>query len=409
MNNSSKKKKIVFKIPEFPQVSETFLIAQIQTAITLGFDVKIITRKFLKKNIHLTKHIKLKDYIIIDDYKIPKNKLIRFLKWLVLIIVNIKDVFFINNYYKTKSKFSLTWLFEFHFYKKFNDFDIMHVQYGTYKYPIDILKKINFFKPEVIVTFHGHDAFFPLYGYIQNNGYYDILFENEIVITANTKYLAQKLEELGCPNNKIEIIPVAVDTSFFCPRQRIVDYNKQIKLITVGRLDKVKGHHYCIDVVRALRDKGLNVKLSIIGEGAERHNLEMLIKKYNLEDFVFLLGSGTPEEVRSGFWNHHLYLLLSVPVENNRKETQGLATLEAQACGLPALVFDSGGVKYTVENEVSGFVFKTLDVEGVINKIEVLYRDTVRFTKMRNDAVSFVEENFSQIRIDEKWRKIYKK
>jgi glycosyltransferase involved in cell wall biosynthesis len=39
---------------------------------------------------------------------------------------------------------------------------------------------------------------------------------------------------------------------------------------------------------------------------------------------------------------------------NGKRETQG-ATLEAQACGLPAIVFNSGGVKYGKDG-FSGFV-----------------------------------------------------
>ena len=52
-HRNNRKREIVFKIPQFPHVSETFVIAQILTAIKLGFDVKIITRKFKTDNIHL--------------------------------------------------------------------------------------------------------------------------------------------------------------------------------------------------------------------------------------------------------------------------------------------------------------------------------------------------------------------
>ena len=68
---------IVFKVPEFPHISETFLVAQITTAINLGYHIKIITRKIIVNNLALIEDYQLLDKIIIEDYKIPKNKIVR--------------------------------------------------------------------------------------------------------------------------------------------------------------------------------------------------------------------------------------------------------------------------------------------------------------------------------------------
>lgn len=407
--NSIKKKEIIFKIPEFPHISETFLVAQIVTAINLGYDIKIITRKLISENIGLIDKHQLLDKIIIEDYKVPSNKFVRVLKWILLLIINFKDISYIIKYYREHLKFSSSTLYEWVFYKQLNNADIVHVQYGTYKYPIDILKKIGFFKPGIVVTFHGHDAFFPIYGHIENNGYYENLFKSDILITANTIYLADKIKELGCSKDKITIIPVGVDTSFFYPNKDVKNDKEPIKLITVGRLDKVKGHEYCIEVIKKLLKKGIDVRLTIVGEGEERFNLETLIKKYKLEENIFLVGSKEPVEVRTALWNHDVYLLLAVPVEQNRRETQGLATLEAEACGLPAIVFDSGGVKYTVKNEVSGFVCKEFDFEAVIEKVELLSCNKEILKKMSENAIAFVNREYSQKIIDKKWEYFYKK
>lgn len=405
--NDKKTKKIIFKIPQFPQISETFIIAQIKTAIDLGYDVQIITRKYILNNIDLIDNHNLIDKIIVEDYKIPKNKFIRLLKWVGLLILNVRDIHFVFSFYKEHKKFSLTWLYHWVFYKQFNKANVFHVQYGTNSKPLPTLKKTKFFKPKIIVTFHGHDAFFPLYGYIENNGYYKDLFNCDAVITANTPYLYKKIEVLGCPRDKLKIIPVGVKTSYFYPQQRKKANDESIKLITVGRLDKVKGHRYCIEVVQELLKLGVECKLTIIGEGKERTNLEALINKYNLITNIQLLGSKNPNEIREAFWEHDLYLLLAIPVENNRRETQGLATLEAQACGLPAIVFDSGGVKYTVQDGVSGFICKEFDIEEVVSKVKYLSKNRKTLAEMGKNAVKFVNEKYSQNIIDDKWKHLY--
>jgi colanic acid/amylovoran biosynthesis glycosyltransferase len=317
------------------------------------------------------------------------------------------DIGFIYKFHKEQSQFSLTWLYQWHFYKQLNEVALFHVQYGTSVRPLDILKKTEFLKPKLIVTFHGHDTFFPINGYISQEGYYDNLFQYADLITANTPYLGDKLIEIGCPKSLLQLIPVGVDTDFFYSKKQMKLPSSILKLITVGRLDKVKGQNYAIEVVRQLINKGINVELTIIGGGEEQSNLENLTTKCSLGEKVFFLGKKSPVEIREALWDHDVYLLMAVPLPDGRRETQGLATLEAQSCGLPVVVFDSGGVKYTVDNGISGFVCPEVDVEAVVDKIVFLSKNQVQLDIMGSNAVIFVMDNYSQSVIDKKWRKIY--
>jgi colanic acid/amylovoran biosynthesis glycosyltransferase len=405
------KKKIVFKVSEFPHLSETFIVAQIVTAIKLGYEVEILIRKLLDNetisNSGLIKQYCLLDKVIIEDYKVPKNKITRLFKWIILLIINLKDLSFILKFYKEYPKFSLTWLYQWHFYNRFNEVAIIHVQYGTSSKPLDILKKTGFFKPSVIVTFHGHDAFFPINGFIPNNGYYDNLFKFGGLITANTPYLAEKILALGCPKELLSIIPVGVDTNFFYHKKEKNESNGTLKLITVGRLDKVKGHRFCVEAIALLNNKGIDVTLTIIGEGVERNNLEQLIIANQLENRVFLEGGKSQEEVRLALWQHDVYLLTAVALADGRRETQGLATLEAQSCGLPVIVFDSGGVKYTLDDEKTGFVCEEYDVHAVAEKIELLYLNPALRIQMGLNTIDFIRQYFSQDYIDSIWENEY--
>ena len=401
---------IIFKVPEFPHLSETFIITQIVTAIELGYAIKIVTRRAIKENSSIALAIgkyNLLDHIMIEDYKIPERKAIRLFKWCLLLLSNLFHLKSIINFHIEFAKFSLSWLYQWHFYFQFNEAAIIHVQYGTNSYPYRVINYNNIFKPKVIVTFHGHDAFFPIYGHIQNNGYYKKLFTNSTLITANTPYLGQQLTDLGCLTEMLKIVPVGVDTEFFNPTKKYRETREALKLITVGRLDKVKGHFYCIEVVNELVKKGLNVSLTIIGEGSERLALETLIQQYRLEKYICLLGSKNAQEIRNELQVHDIYLLLAVPVDFERRESQGLATIEAQACGLPAIVFDSGGVKYTVQDEYSGFICGEFDIAAVVGKIILFSNNKLILQKMSKNAVNYINNVYSQKIISERWRIIY--
>jgi colanic acid/amylovoran biosynthesis glycosyltransferase len=408
----NKFKKIVFKVPEFPQISETFIVAQVVTAIQLGYDVKILVRRIAnvdpKSCSDLIEEYDLMDKIIVEDYKRPNNKIFKLTKWFGILSFNLLDIPFIIKYYKEYSKFSLTYLFEWVFYKQFITYEIVHVQFGNNKHPIDKLKKTGYFKPKVILTFHGHDAFFPLNGFIKNDGYYDDLFKYANIITVNTPYLADKVLELGCPSDKIIVIPVSVDATFFKPRENNRRVSKTLKLITVGRLDIVKGQSFCIESVKLLIQKGYDVTLTIIGAGLEQKSLENLIKKYDLANYVFLKGSQSREQIRAALWNHDVYLLTGQATISGLRESQGLATIEAQACGLPVIVFDSGGIKYTMENNSTGFICNEFDVNRVVEKVELFYQNRELINDMGAQAAVFVKNEYAQNEIDKKWEIIYR-
>ena len=403
-------KKLVFKIRQFPHLSETFILAQIITAIKCGYDVRLLINDVLdfesSKQKNLIEKYDIDKKIIIENYKIPKNKIIRLFRWSGLLFYNLKNLKQIFRYHKEYPKFSFTWLYQWDFYRKFDDVDIFHIQYGTNSSLLATLKKIGF-KPSLMVSFHGHDAFFPINGFIANDGYYDNLFKYGDLVIANTPYLAEKITALGCPEEKLKIIPVGVDTDFFYAKAISEKRDEILKLITVGRLDPVKGHSYCIEAVKHLIKRGVNVTLTIVGEGAERGNLKKMIAENHLENHVFMIGRRSQSEIRQLLWEHDLYLLTAVALPDGRRETQGLATLEAQACGLPVLVFDSGGVKYTVENGKTGFVCREYDVNDVVSNIEFFWKEPIKLKMMGKYATDFIKQNYDQKVIDTTWEVVY--
>ncbi|MFX0025456.1 MAG: glycosyltransferase [Candidatus Hermodarchaeota archaeon] len=122
--------------------------------------------------------------------------------------------------------------------------------------------------------------------------------------------------------NKLKDEPISDYNNIF------YDENKFI-FINVGRLVELKGQKYLIEAFAAVKDKLKNPKLLIIGEGPLRNKLIALIKDYQLENHVFLLG------VRKNPYNlmakSNIFILSSI--------YEGFPTvlLEALACGLPII------------------------------------------------------------------------
>jgi len=405
------KKNILFKLWQFPRLSETFILAQIITAIKCGYKVNILVEDLLEINetTHgkLIEKYNLIDKVIIEDYGIPNKKFYRILKAFLLIIINISNLKYLKAFIEQHRKFELRHIFIFHFFGKLKNFDIVHVQYGTNGKPLDILKKIGFFPPKLIVSFHGHDVYFPINGIIENNGFYDDLFKYADKLIANTAYLKNLLIELGSPAGKIETIPVAVNTNFFKPGKLEINTSETIKIITVGRLEIFKGQHLGIECISKLVKNGYNVYYTIVGTGSQEEVLKNLIKEYSLNNYISTTGRKSQEDIKELLQNHDIFLMTSITDPDYGVESQGLVTAEAQACGLPVIGFDSGGVKYTINDGETGFIVPEFDVDAMTKRIEELI-DNVKFRqKMGKEAVIYVENHFSQNQINDIWSDTY--
>ncbi len=406
-----KNRTILFKIWKFPRLSETFILAQIITAIKCGYKVNILVEDLLEINEtthgELIEKYSLIDKIVFEDYRIPENKTLRFLKAILLILNNIFNIFKLKAFIGEHRKFELRHIFIFNFFKKFKDFDIVHIQYGTNGKPLDLLKKVGFFPPKLVVSFHGHDVYFPINGIIVNDDFYDSLFKYADKLIANTPYLKDLLIELGAPSEKIETIPVAVNTKFFKPNKPEINKSETIRIITVGRLEIFKGQHFGIECISKLIKNGYNVHYTIVGAGSQEESLKNLIQEYSLNNYIEMTGRKSQKDIRELLQNHDIFLMTSITDPNYGVESQGLVTAEAQACGLPVIGFDSGGVKYTVMNGKTGFIVPEFDKEAMTLRIVELIDNVKLRHKMESEAVIYVENNFSSNKINDIWCDTY--
>lgn len=410
MRKNNQEKSILFRMWRFPGYCETFILSQIVIAIKCGYKVQILVEDLneFKEGYHkdIIEEFKIDEKIVEEDYKIPKSKSMRIIKAIGLFLFNFKYFVNFGKFLNCSKGSTVKLIYQFNFLRKLNKYDIIHVQYGTNVKPLDILKEIGILKSKLVVSFHGHDLYFPINGRIPNNGYYDRTFKYADLLIANTFYLKSLLINLGASEEKIKTIPVSVDTNFFSPIKRRKN-NSPIKIITVGRLEVFKGQAFGVECISRLIEEGFDVHYTLIGNGTQKEFLQKLINEKKLENQITLLGPKTQEEVRVFLQEQDIFLMTSITDPNYGVESQGLVTAEAQACGLPVVAFDSGGVKYTIANNKSGILVDEKNVDQMLSAVKSLISDEQLRTEMGINSIKFIDENFSLNTIAEKWRNLY--
>lgn len=63
-----------------------------------------------------------------------------------------------------------------------------------------------------------------------------------------------------------------------------------IRILSIGRLEKVKGYEMAIEACSILKQKGYNIRWNVIGVGGLMNELLALIRQFDLEDSFILMG-----------------------------------------------------------------------------------------------------------------------
>lgn len=159
-----------------------------------------------------------------------------------------------------------------------------------------------------------------------------------------------KREYVSIPRSKYSLGRVGVDCRKWRPDPAGKPVNPVPVILSVGRLVSSKNHNHCIEAMKILKDRGIEAKLKIGGEGVERKNLEALIKKLGVGDRVEMLGGLSEERYLAEMNGADVFILAS------HGEPMGVVYMEAQAMQVPAIGCNALGARELIIDGVTGLL-----------------------------------------------------
>ena len=174
-------------------------------------------------------------------------------------------------------------------------------------------------------------------------------------------------------------------------------------IISVGRLESVKGFEDLIDIFKMIVLKNDNVFLNIVGDGTQYELLENKINDLGLQANIKLLGYKNSTELSE------LYNKSSIYVMTSFSESFGLVLLEAQSHKLPCIAFDSAnGAKELIHNGVDGYLIDNRNKEKMTSKILELINNKDKCKQLGENALDN-SKNYLSKNIKRKWVDIFEK
>lgn len=209
-------------------------------------------------------------------------------------------------------------------------------------------------------------------------------FFTDILIVLNESDKNIAIKKLGYNKKRIRIIPNGVDINKFKPHEK--ESNKaSLKIIMVGRLWRQKDPNTLLKAVLHLLDHNYDVKLTFVGDGDLRADMEKIAANY-ADSITFY---GWSDNISEILVQHDIFVLPSL------WEGMPLAILEALSCGVPCVVSDIPGNNDLITEDFNGSLFSPGDTESLIKKIISYITEPERLSKQSIASRSFIENGYS--------------
>jgi glycosyltransferase involved in cell wall biosynthesis len=271
--------------------------------------------------------------------------------------------------------------------------------------------------PVVLHTFHGH-VFHSYFGKFKSEVYRRIekrlASKSSGIIAISDQQKIELSEKFAIADkNKIEVIPLGFDLNQFqdnleIKRKKTRDKynlsNDQIAVAIIGRLAPIKNHKLFLDTIDIVnRQTSKKTVFFIVGDGETRKEIEEQIEQIKINQSI---------DIRLTSWIRDIQTFnagMDIICLTSNNEGTPVSLIEAQACNIPVISTDVGGVKDIVFNNETGFIVPKNNVEKFAEKLLLLIEDKKKREKMSQNGWSFVKDNFHYQRLVKDMELYYKK
>tara|TARA_R110002110_G_scaffold415858_2_gene658598 strand:- start:37294 stop:38436 length:1143 start_codon:yes stop_codon:yes gene_type:complete len=227
------------------------------------------------------------------------------------------------------------------------------------------------------------------------------------------KYIALSKELEGYLIEKISISPDrvvqiynGVDSLKFSSKDKTQsapfkpEQSHPINIIAVGRLQAVKNFQSLIEAALHLIQTGCdNFQIQIIGDGAEKENLQQQAKRLGVDEYINFLGNRN--DVAELLLESDIFVLPSV--------IEGVSNtiLEAMSCGLPIVASNVGGNPELVIDQRTGFLFESKNSVALAQALGKYFLDENMRLEHGMNSRKRVEQQFSLDRMVLQYQSTY--
>ena len=244
---------------------------------------------------------------------------------------------------------------------------LVYVHYAAHCGPPVLVARVFGGARRLVVHTHGSDVVpernaSALFNYLKLTFARALLRRAVTVVVPSPYYREVVMDMSGLDSDRILVSPSGgIDLSVFHPKGD-KHPRETIKLGFIGRLTEDKGTLDFLEMLRALREKGLPAQAVIVGNGSQAAAVEAAAQREAIMHLRFL-----DQPKLAGIYRD---IDLFVFPTRRDSESLGLVGLEAMACGTPVLAYSGAGPATYIENGVNGYLAPRGDWQRLAEIVE---------------------------------------
>ena len=173
---------------------------------------------------------------------------------------------------------------------------------------------------------------------------------------------------------------------------------RRISIVTVGRLDPIKGFDVLVDALAELKRRGRRVRCQIIGEGPLRGELQARVDRQGLSELVALVGARAQAEVGAALRAATIFTLPSLIAPSGDRDGIPVSLMEAMAAGAPVVSTRVSGIPELIEDEREGLLVAPQDSRALAEALARLLDDVALRRRLAVAARAKIEREFDAAR-----------
>jgi glycosyltransferase involved in cell wall biosynthesis len=262
--------------------------------------------------------------------------------------------------------------------------------------------------PVVVHTFHGH----VLSGYFspRRERVFRLLerwLGRRSALTAVSDEVRDDLVALGvAPAERIDVIPYGFDLSGYGTDGRRDELRGELGVTDgdflvgwAGRFTAIKRPLDLVRVLEVLIRLDVDASLALIGDGADRGDVEALAAELGVAERCRFVGFR--RDIADWYSAFDAFLMTS---EN---EGTPVAAIEALASARPVVATDAGGTRTVVEHGRSGFLAPVGDTDELATRLAELARDRTLASRLGAFGSEDVRRRFTVERMEREVQALY--
>ena len=288
---------------------------------------------------------------------------------------------------------------------RLRDVHIVHAHFG--KDGAYILNAARRMSVPLITSFYGFDINKLIKTrYFRNK--YRQLFQYGVLFLVEGPAASISLQNIGCPSDKIRVVPLGVDTQMLQYRRRQRERSNSLNLLISGSFREKKGIPYALRAIALCCKRGMKIKVDLVGDGELRPDIKTIIRENRMNAFVTMHGYISHPRLVEKYYSNHVFVSPSITASDGDCEGGApVSIIEAQATGMPVISSWHCDIPEVVKHGETGLLAKEKDIESLAEHIAFFYHNPEKIIAFGSRARNHVEMKYSVEKMRKRLKEVY--